>query len=439
MENKGRMPIFESMDPLVIILSSFLLAALVAVSVLLHRVFRLSSEKAALESRLDVREEYDREMKENLQRHREEEERRLRMEREMFENMARRSNEDFRLQSAQSIETLLRPLQEKFGEFSQAVRESQEKSLQRHAQLEQRIVDLDNRSRAVGDQAQNLADALTGYSKVQGDFGEMLLTDVLKNAGLTEGIHFSTQSVVTDEKGRQLRGASGEVLIPDVLVYYPDDTTVVIDSKVSLKDYHQFMVSENAAARKAAARAHVESIRRHVDELKDKDYAGLIPPGRRRVDFNIMFIPMEGAFRLMLEEDPRLWQVARENKVLIVSQMTLIIVLNMIQMSWRQYDQEKNIADVYKTAEELMTQIKGWMDSYVAVGQYLGKAGEAYREATRKLSESNQSVVRKIEKLEKLGLRPRRPGGKIRTSGRLHGDVSVIPREVDSAGDKENM
>ena len=143
-----------------------------------------------------------------------------------------------------------------------------------------------------------------------------------------------------------------------------------------------------------------------------------------------MFIPMEGAFRLMLEEDPLLWQAAKAGDVLIVSQMTLSIVLNMIQMSWRQYNQEKNIAEVYKTAEELMGQLKNWMSAYADVGNALKKAAGAYEESRRKLIDSNQSVVKKIGKLERLGLAPKRSAAKIKTGGRLSpGKESIIPAE----------
>ncbi len=405
----------------------------------------LKEEKAGVESRLKAREEYERQLEEARERERREAAERhekeqkamaeqhakeLQQMREVFENLTSRNSETFKVRSAETISELLKPVQEKFQAFSEAVKESQEKTMERHNKLEQKIVDLDNRSQAVSDEARNLANALTGYSKVQGDFGEMLLTDVLKNAGLTEGVHFFTQGVMTDASGHEIKSADGRTLIPDVMVYYPDDTTVIIDSKVSLTAYNQYLLASTVEERTRLAKAHVASVRSHVDELKGKDYASYIPDGRRKVEFNIMFIPVEGAFRLMLEADPMLWQVAKDNRVLIVSQMTLIIVLNMIQMAWKQHEQEKNIADVYKTAEELMGQLKGWMDSYVKLGEHLGKAAAAYEESKKKLTDSNQSVVKKIGKLEKLGLAPKRSNAKIKTGARLAGPESVIPREL---------
>lgn len=424
--------------------------------VLQEQMASLKEEKAGVESRLKAREEYERQLEEARDRERreaaeqrakdrqesaeqrekeqkalaEQHAKELQQMKEVFENLTARNSESFKVRSAETISELLKPVQEKFQAFKDAVKESQEKTMERHNKLEQKIVDLDNRSQAVSDEARNLANALTGYSKVQGDFGEMLLTDVLKNAGLTEGVHFFTQGVMTDASGHEIKSADGRTLIPDVMVYYPDDTTVIIDSKVSLTAYNQYLLASTVEDRTRLAKAHVASVRSHVDELKGKDYASYIPDGRRKVDFNIMFIPVEGAFRLMLEADPMLWQVAKDNRVLIVSQMTLIIVLNMIQMAWKQHEQEKNIADVYKTSEELMGQIKGWLDSFVKMGEHLEKAASAYEDTRKKLTDSNQSVVKKIAKLEKLGLAPKRSQGKIKPGARQLGPESVIPKEL---------
>ncbi len=401
-----------------------------------ERLMTLSSEKAAVESLLSARTEYEERLKaeqENaLKLQKEQHEKELAGMKDAFKALSAETSASFKSQSADSISELLKPIKEKFDKFDRSVRESQKESAAQSAAMKENIENVLKHSRAVGDEARNLANALTGYSKVQGDFGEMLLTDVLKNAGLVEGVHFFTQGVITDSSGHEIKSDEGRTLIPDVMVYYPDETTVIIDSKVSLNAYKEYMVSETVEARRRYAKAHVESVRKHVDELKAKDYASYIPEGRRKVNYNLMFIPVEGAFRLMLEEDPMLWQVAKDNNVLIVSQMTLIIVLNMIQMAWKQANQEKNIAEVYKTAEELMGQLNAWMSSYVKIGESLEKAKAAYGDATRKLSESNQSVIRKIQKLEKLGLSPKKSQGKIRTTGRTVGPGSIVPQELSN-------
>ena len=404
-----------------------------------ERLLKMSSEKAAVESKLAASEEYEarmREVQDNaLKMQKEQHEKDLENMRDAFKALSAENSAVFKKQSAESIGELLKPIREKFTEFGDAVRESRKEALQQNAELKEHIRGVMDRSNAVGEEARNLANALTGYSKVQGDFGEMLLTDVLKNSGLQEGVHFFTQGVMTDSSGHEIKSESGRTMIPDVMVFYPDDTTVIIDSKVSLNAYKDWMNAEKVEDRKRLAKAHVESVRKHVDELKTRDYASYIPADRRKVNYNLMFIPVEGAFRLMLEEDPMLWQVAKDNNVLIVSQMTLIIVLNMIQMAWKQANQEKNIAEVYKTAEELMSQLNGWMANYVKIGESLEKAMSSFEESTSKLKDSNQSVMKKIQKLEKLGLSPKRSQARIKTSGRTQGPESIIPESLTPAGD----
>lgn len=349
-----------------------------------------------------------------------------------FKVLSAENSATFSEQSAKSIAEMLKPIQEKFDAFDQSIKDTQLKGVEQSTSMRTLIEQVMAQSKTIGDEARNLANALTGYSKVQGDFGEMLLTDLLKSSGLEEGVQFTTQSVITDEKGREIKNENGATMIPDVIVYYPDDTMVIIDSKVSLTAYSNYMNSETVEDRQKYAREHLVSVRSHIDELKRKDYASYIPDDKTKVEYNIMFIPMEGAFRLMLEEDPLLWQAAKANNVLIVSQMTLSIVLNMIQMSWRQHNQEKNIAEVYKTAEELMSQLKGWMDSYAEVGRMLEKARGSYEESRHKLMDSNQSVVKKIGKLERLGLAPKRSNAKIKTGARMvAGRETIIPVEFD--------
>ena len=393
------------------------------------KLLDLTSEKAALEMKLKSKEEFDKQRQQEMQERFETELKHLK---ETFLNLTSENSRIFKNQSSESIAEILKPIQEKFIQFDKSVRETQTESAKQASSLKTYIEEVMKQSKTVGDEARNLANALTGYSKVQGDFGEMLLTDVLKNSGMTEGIHFITQGTIRDEGGHEIKSDTGASMIPDVMILYPDNTTVIVDSKTSLTAYKEYINAESIEDRERLARLHVESIRKHVDELKKKDYASYIPEKMSKVDYNIMFIPIEGAFRLMLDADPLLWQVAKDNKVLIVSQMTLIIVLNMIQMSWKQYDQEKNIAQVYQTAEELMSQIKGWLESFINVGSYIEKAAKAYDDSKKKLEDSNQSVIKKISKLEKLGINPKRSQGKIKTSGRMiRGRESVIPQEFD--------
>ena len=358
---------------------------------------------------------------------------------EVFENLSSRNSEAFKARSAETIAELMKPVQEKFQAFSEAVKESQEKTMERHNKLEQKIIDLDSQSRAVSDEARNLANALTGYSKVQGDFGEMLLVDLLRESGLQEGVNFDVQGVIRDEFGHEIKSDDGRTMIPDVIVHYPDGGEVIVDSKVSLKAFVEWNQAITPEDRSRLAKAHIASIRGHVDELRGKDYASYIPEGRKKIDYNLMFIPIENAFRLMQEEEPLLWQQAKNQGVLIVSQMSLAIVLNMILVAWRQFDQQRNIQEVYKTASELMSVLENWMAEYVKVGEKLKDLGKSYGESTRLLTESNQSVVKKIAKLEKLGATRKRSNAGLKSGGRMIGGrSSIIPSELASNLDEED-
>ena len=356
---------------------------------------------------------------------------RIRQMEESFRALSEQSTAGLRKQNEASLEQLLKPLQDKFSGFERSVKDSQEKSVAQDAAMRELLGAVMQQSKSVGEEARNLANALTGHSKIQGNFGEMLLVDLLKASGMEEGIHFSTQDVLRDSSGHEIKSEGGSTMIPDVIVYYPDGSEVIIDSKVSLNAYIDYMNCEKPELRSAFAKKHIDSISRHIDELKTKDYASYISEGRRKVDYNIMFIPIEGAFRVMLDEAPTLWQRAKDAKVLIVSQQNLMIVLNMILMSWRQHDQEKNIQEVYDTASELMSQLKNWMDSFVKVGENLDRARLAYDDSRKKLVESNQSVIKKIDKLERLKLSPKRSNARIKAGARMvAGQESIIPKEL---------
>ncbi len=435
------------MDTLTIILSILLALAVVAIIVLV-------AKKAGLEAKLAAQEEAQkqmlaqreaaakeqREMQEAiLKADREQAAKSLEEMRNAFKALSAENSEHFRKTSAESVGELLKPIQEKFKEFSESVKNSDEKNAERSGSMEKMIHLLSEQSKNVGNQAQALADAITGQSKTQGDFGEMLLVDLLRESGLQEGVNFDVQAVIRDEFGHEIKSDDGRTMIPDVIVHYPDGGEVIVDSKVSLKAFVEWNQAITPEDRSRLAKAHIASIRSHVDELRGKDYASYIPEGRKKIDYNLMFIPIENAFRLMQEEEPLLWQQAKNQGVLIVSQMSLAIVLNMILVAWRQFDQQRNIQEVYKTASELMSVLENWMAEYVKVGEKLKDLGRSYGESTRLLTESNQSVVKKIAKLEKLGATRKRSNAGLKSGGRMIGGrSSVIPSELAANLDEED-
>lgn len=405
--------------------------------VLQEEVSSLKSEKAALESRLEVQQQAQEAM---LQAEKEHAAKSLEEMRSAFKALSAENSEHFRKTSAESVGELLKPIQERFKEFSEHVKSSDEKNAERSGSMEKMIRILSEQSRSIGDQARALADAITGQSKTQGDFGEMLLVDLLRESGLQEGVNFDVQNVLRDELGHEIKSDDGRVMIPDVIVHYPDGGEVIVDSKVSLKAFVEWNQATLPEDRKKWAREHIRSIRSHVDELRGKDYASYIPEGRRKIDYNLMFVPIENAFRLMQEEEPLLWQQAKNQGVLIVSQMSLAIVLNMILVAWRQFDQQRNIQEVFKTASELMSALENWMGEYVKVGERLEALNKSYGESSRLLSGSSQSVVKKVAKLEKLGATRKRSSAALKTGGRMIGGrESVIPGALAGSLEEENQ
>ena len=405
--------------------------------VLQEEVSSLKSEKAALESRLEVQQQAQEAM---LQAEKEHAAKSLEEMRSAFKALSAENSEHFRKTSAESVGELLKPIQERFKEFSEHVKSSDEKNAERSGSMEKMIRILSEQSRSIGDQARALADAITGQSKTQGDFGEMLLVDLLRESGLQEGVNFDVQNVLRDELGHEIKSDDGRVMIPDVIVHYPDGGEVIVDSKVSLKAFVEWNQATLPEDRKKWAREHIRSIRSHVDELRGKDYASYIPEGRRKIDYNLMFVPIENAFRLMQEEEPLLWQQAKNQGVLIVSQMSLAIVLNMILVAWRQFDQQRNIQEVFKTASELMSALESWMGEYVKVGERLEALNKSYGESSRLLSGSSQSVVKKVAKLEKLGATRKRSSAALKTGGRMIGGrESVIPGALAGSLEEENQ
>ena len=431
------------MDVLTIILGVLLLLSIVALIVIGVQWSRTAAQKAGLEAKLAAQDEAQRTLEAQREAHLKEQRELFEKERKADQEQAAKSleemrnafkalsaenSEHFRKTSAESVGELLKPIQEKFKEFSESVKASDEKNAERSGSMEKMIHLLSEQSKSVGSQAQALADAITGQSKAQGDFGEMLLVDLLRESGLQEGVNFDVQGVLRDEFGHEIKSDDGRTMIPDVIVHYPDGGEVIVDSKVSLKAFVEWNQAISAEDRSRRAKEHLDSIRKHIEELRGKDYASYIPEGKKKIDYNLMFIPIENAFRLMQEEEPLLWQQAKNQGVLIVSQMSLAIVLNMILVAWRQFDQQRNIQEVYKTASELMSVLENWMGEYVKIGEKLKEVGRSYDESTRLLTGSSQSVVKKIAKLEKLGATRKRSNASLKSGGRMIGGrASVIP------------
>ena len=315
-----------------------------------------------------------------------------------------------KLQNAnkEQLETLLNPLKEKMGEFKNAVEDSKNKGIELNSALSAQLNKMMEETNRIGGEARSLVNALKGEQKTQGDWGEMILEDILQRSGLTRGVHYECQETLRDEGGKVISGDNEHKMRPDVIVHYPDGKDVIIDSKVSLTAYTDYMNAEDETVRSEALDRHLLSVRNHIKELKKKNYTVYnSKSGRDTVDFVLMFIPNEGPFHLAMLSAPTLWNDAFQEKVLIVSPTNLMSLLKIIHIAWTREEQNRNQQEILKTAAELLDRLYSFYDAFDNIGTQLEKVQKAYDDATNRLKQKvrNHSVVHSGEKLKQLGVR----------------------------------
>jgi DNA recombination protein RmuC len=324
--------------------------------------------------------------------------------------------------SQKELGTLLTPLREQIKEFRDKVEQAQTDSTKGVTKLETLIGTLGGLNQQLSEEARNLTTALRGSSKAQGDWGELIVRNLLEKAGLREGEQFRVQETF-DAAGDGPDGlgeARQRKSRPDVIVNLPGGRHLVIDSKVSLNAYTDSANAATEEERKTAVRRHLASMRSHVDELATRRYhklAALETP-----DFVVMFVPIEPAFLVALHEDEGLWRYAYEKEVLLVGPTTLLFVIRIVDNLWQQELQARSVQDVMNRGAELYDKFVNFVSDLEAVGKSLRGADQSYSSAMKKLSEGRGNLIRQVELLKQLG---------IRTSKQM-------PRGLlDAAGDEE--
>jgi len=303
--------------------------------------------------------------------------------------------------SQKELGTLLEPLKTQIKEFRDKVEQAQSDSKTGVAKLEGLIGSLGSLNQKLAEEARNLTTALRGSSKAQGDWGEFILRDLLEKAGLREGEQFSFQQSFTgleDEDGAKKRSAR-----TDVIVFLPGGRNLVIDSKVSLTAYSDLVNAATESDRAAALKLHLASMRGHVTGLAKAGYDRL--PGLETPDFVVMFIPIEPAFLIALQNDAELWADAYRQNILLVGPTTLLYIIRIVNVLWQQEVQARSVRDVMNRGTELYEKFVGFVSDLEAVGKSLRNADQSYSAAMKKMSEGRGNLVRQVEMLKELGIR----------------------------------
>jgi DNA recombination protein RmuC len=316
-----------------------------------------------------------------------------------FENLANRILEEksktFTEKNKENLDAILGPLRERIKDFEEKVERNYGEEKKEKAALGEQIKHLMELNHKISEEANNLASALKGDTKKQGNWGEMILERILESSGLVKDNEYFTQYSTTDHDGTILR--------PDVIIKLPDDKFIIIDSKVSLVAYDRYVNSEDADEQSRQLKAHIESVKMHVKLLSDKAYQNA--KGMQTPDFVLMFMPIESSFSQAVKADNELFNFAWERKVVIVSPSTLLATLRTISAIWKQERQTRNAIIIAQKSGQLYDKFVGFAEDMNKIERHLGQTQSAFGEAKKKLSEGAGNLVRRSEELRKLGAR----------------------------------
>jgi DNA recombination protein RmuC len=301
--------------------------------------------------------------------------------------------------SQKGIEELLKPLNTKIEEFKTQIRDTYEKETRERFSLATELEKLTKLNSQLTTDAKNLTNALKGDSKVQGDWGEMILENILEQSGLAKGREYFVQETFDNEKGGKSR--------PDVVVHYPGNRCVIIDSKVSLTNYEQYISANTEIEKKEALKKHITSVEKHVKELSAKNYQELLSDCKSP-DFVMMFLPIEPAYLLAIQNSPNLWQNAYKNKILLISPTNLIAALRMIRELWYQDKQNRNVAEIAKESGSLIDKFMGLLEDFNKIEKAISNLEKNYSDARKKLHTGKGNLIGKAEKIKKLGAKSKK-------------------------------
>jgi DNA recombination protein RmuC len=319
-----------------------------------------------------------------------------------FENLANKILEEktnkFTEQNKENMKNILLPLQDKIQLFEKKVEDTHKESIDYHAALRQQILGLRDMNEQMSKETVNLTKALKGDSKMQGNWGELVLERVLEKSGLEKDREYYVQQAHTSEDGQRI--------FPDVVIHLPDGKKMIVDSKVSLTAYEKCCNEEDEMLRNGYLREHINSIKRHIDQLGEKNYQDLYQI--ESPDFVLLFIPIEPAFAMALNQDNALYNKAFEKNIVIVTPSTLLATLRTIDSMWTNQKQQENAYEIARQAGALYDKFEGFISDLILVGKKMDEGKKAYEESMKKLSTGNGNLVTSVEKLKKMGAKAKK-------------------------------
>lgn len=320
------------------------------------------------------------------------------------EQILKKRAEELQRNNTEQLSTILTPLHERLQQMREAVEKSERGQTLAMERLDAVIKENLRQVHEVGERADKLAEALTSENKTQGDFGELRLRTLLINMGLEEGVQFEEQATMRDERGKTIyEEENGRRMMPDVILHFPDDRDVIIDSKMSLKAFEEYFNAESEEDKARALTRHIASVRSHVKELAHKNYSSYIRKGRQKLDFVLMYVYSESALQLALANDVTLWKEAYDQGVVISGSQNLYMILRVLEMTWRQVRQAENQEEIMKVADEVVNRVQMFYERFLEVEDQLEKTRKAFDSLKTNTSPSGKSIITAASKLLDYG------------------------------------
>jgi len=329
--------------------------------------------------------------------------------REQFQNLAVRvldkTSDQLKSENREAMEHITKPIGDSFAELQKAILESDREAAKTAASLTERLRQVGEQAEKMDRTATRLTNALRGDSKQAGDWGELVLQELLDSQGFQRGFDYDIQDTLTDSDGLLVRNEdTGRAMRPDVVLHYPGQQDVVIDAKVSIKAYYDYVNETAEPVRQQMLDRHVQSLRSHVKELAQKDYSRYIQAPRKAIDFVIMYVPNEAALQVALARDPKLWTEAFDKKVFISSTQNLFAILRMIQIAWRQHNQTENQKKIVGLAEQLVSRVGLFAERAAKMGRDIEQLSTDFSDMQKSV-DGTRGILQKANEMKKLGIK----------------------------------